>query len=230
MCNRDTRRESDDLTPRGARWNSVLGFLVASFLPVVCAIQACGGETSHDSAVAAVAGANGVAGAAAPEGGMESGGTGAPEGGLSGGSRSTGGSAAGGTGGTMVCAAGQDLCGSACTSLQTDPGNCGACGYACSSVGDACIAGQCVTLCNYPPGFVYCDTSCVDLKNDPRNCGECGKACAWSATCREGLCLCPEGWVVCSGFCADVQRDPQNCGTCGRSCGGGMCVAGGCNL
>lgn len=47
----------------------------------------------------------------------------------------------------QTCATGDRACNGACTSLASDPANCGACGNQCLS-GDSCSAGQCV---NPPP-------------------------------------------------------------------------------
>jgi large repetitive protein len=53
-----------------------------------------------------------------------------------------GGVGTGGGGGTAPCSSGQALCGSVCTSLQTDPVNCGTCGSACTG-GQTCQNGRC---------------------------------------------------------------------------------------
>jgi hypothetical protein len=45
----------------------------------------------------------------------------------------------------VSCQAGQTNCSGACTSLQSDPGNCGACGTACGA-NTACSAGNCAAL------------------------------------------------------------------------------------
>src|SRR5207253_822972 len=45
--------------------------------------------------------------------------------------------------GVCACPAGQTRCGNACTTLQDDPGSCGACGAVCQA-GQDCSAGACV--------------------------------------------------------------------------------------
>lgn len=66
-------------------------------------------------------------------------------------------------------ALGLSSCGGACLDLQTDAGNCGACGNPC------------------PAGFACCGGVCVDLLTDDNHCGYCGNPCE-RLTCRGGLC------------------------------------------
>src|SRR6185437_1295996 len=78
-----------------------------------------------------------------------------------------------------------------CTSLQSDPLNCGSCNIGC--VGGNCTDGQC-----YPPfGSTFCPDlltgiggSFVNLQTDPANCAVCGRQCLQSV-CIAGRCVAP---------------------------------------
>ena len=97
-----------------------------------------------------------------------------------------------------------DACGTGaaavCTNRQNDPQNCGACGTTCG-VGQACVNGQCSTLC--PTGQVNCgDGVCRVLATDSAMCGTtCGNAvaCTGGLVCSGGQCTtsCPTGQVDC---------------------------------
>jgi hypothetical protein len=76
--------------------------------------------------------------------------------------------------GTVACTAGQ------CVNTQTDPANCGSCGFLCIG-GATCTAG----ICGCPGGQTFCGSACVDLSSDPANCGACGATCA---RCMTGGC------------------------------------------
>ena len=55
--------------------------------------------------------------------------------------------------------AGQTLCMTGCRNLQTDPTNCGACGFSCGP-GQTCVSGACVgTMC--PTGQTSCGGTCT---------------------------------------------------------------------
>lgn len=94
-------------------------------------------------------------------------------------------------------------CEETCTSLQSDPKNCGHCGGACEG-GRDCIAGKCLarscagqlagTACAGGGGgpAACCRDRCVDKgawDTDLANCGACGHACAPGLVCQTGLCL-----------------------------------------
>lgn len=68
-----------------------------------------------------------------------------------------------------VCASDQAVCGGACTSLATDPANCGACGNACGA-GQNCAASACVY-------------------GTAQNCGALGRTCATGERCVSGDCV-----------------------------------------
>jgi hypothetical protein len=114
------------------------------------------------------------------------------------------------------CPEGQSRCGDACVNLQTDPGNCGACGRVCPA-GQSCFGGQCSGGC--PDGQTVCPGSnaCVNLLTDSHNCGACGNSCA-------GKCgqVGPHQCICCSGKCTDIFFDPFNCGACGNTCPSGQ--------
>jgi Stigma-specific protein, Stig1 len=68
-----------------------------------------------------------------------------------------------------VCASDQALCGLTCSTLATDPANCGACGRACSD-GQVCTAGDCVF-------------------GTAQNCGALGRTCGSGERCASGDCV-----------------------------------------
>ncbi|MBX3230055.1 MAG: hypothetical protein KIT84_25525 [Labilithrix sp.] len=87
-----------------------------------------------------------------------------------------------------------DASGATCAAdLQSDIGNCGACGRVCPNRVNAygvCNGGACEIACN--TAFADCDgkaeTGCeVSLDNDTNHCGACGRSCAGGA-CRGGVC------------------------------------------
>lgn len=187
-------------------------------------------------------GGSGTGGSAPSTGGRGTGGTGT--GGLTpstggtgtgGATPSTGGTGTGGTGtgGTPTCTA----------DLNTDPHNCGSCGYACNIPTETCQAGTCTVLV-CPSGTGNCDgnaqNGCETNTTTTDNCGACGVRCTaqagMTATC-SGTCqyACLPGFADCNGTLSDgcelaVSNDPANCGTCGHSCFGGTCTNGKCQF
>lgn len=149
------------------------------------------------------------------------------------------GAGCGGGGGTTsdasACPGSQTLCGSECSDLTKDPGNCGACGKSCGA-GTVCSSGSCAASCG--SGLTACGQSCTSTQNDPLNCGACGTKCTSGQACAAGKCVdtCGASQVVCSGECVDTQTDRNNCGGCTTVCGpsevcsggkcGGSCQAG----
>src|SRR5438105_2695770 len=72
------------------------------------------------------------------------------------------------------CPTAQTRCAGACTSLPSDPTNCGACGNDCPQ-GTVCFGGSCTTSCG--GGTSQCGQACIDAKIDRDNCGGCGVQC-----------------------------------------------------
>ena len=144
-----------------------------------------------------------------------------------------------------TCTSDLRLCNDRCTSLATDPANCGACGHSCAA-GESCNGGACscdATACSGASwegkrsAGTVCDNACVDLASDPANCGACGNACAAGLVCTTsdgGSTSCASacagtGQAVCGHACVNLQTHRWNCGACGRSCGSKeCCVAGRC--
>ena len=152
-------------------------------------------------------------------------------------------------GGSAQCTAG--VCGKSCatgrgdcdhdatngceSNLQTDVGQCGACGHACATPagGSAtCTAGVCGIACSTGRGDCDHDATngCeTDLQTTVAQCGACGTACPERAhavsTCAAGACgmRCVEGFADCDGNAAngceaDLGGDALHCGTCDGAC------------
>lgn len=126
-----------------------------------------------------------------------------------------GGSGDGGTGmdGSAMCGAGETDCGGACVDTSSDPGNCGACGTACTG-GQVCDMGACADMCS--GGLENCSGACVDTQTSPANCGSCGNACAAGETCSAGMC---SGACTANGDACSAAGD-----CCSGACEGGLCV------
>jgi hypothetical protein len=134
------------------------------------------------------------------------------------------------------------------TTIETNPGNCGSCGYKCmlANAVPGCAMGNCtVASCN--AGFGDCNGMAADgcesdILTDPQNCGGCTNACTLAnATpgCAMGNCTiasCNAGFGDCNmnptdGCEVDFTSDNQNCGFCGNQCfGGSHCFNGGCGF
>lgn len=91
------------------------------------------------------------------------------------------------TNGTCTCKP-EFVCGTTCTDVSTDPGNCGSCGHSCGTNTGAewiCVSGQC--QCSGDA----CGTVCTVLQSDNANCGACGTVCAAldvNSWCQTGQC------------------------------------------
>ncbi len=137
------------------------------------------------------------------------------------------------------------------THLDTNIGNCGACGNACSipKAFPKCVGGACaIDACLYPWDDCNQDLSdgCeTNTNKDAANCGACGQVCKLPnavAACQQGVCQvasCAPGFADCNGAAHDgceaaVTSDVLNCGGCGMVCGGAnaqpTCAMGLCAL
>jgi len=104
-------------------------------------------------------------------------------------SSSSGGSYDSGSTDGQACTDGQAVCNGVCTSTQSDPNNCGACGNVCIY---ACQSGLCCPPFLSTPelNFMICSGQCVEVMEDNSNCGGCGHLCAPGANCSRGTCFC----------------------------------------
>ena len=91
----------------------------------------------------------------------------------------------GSCGNFTCCPAGTACCNGTCTSLSSDPHNCGACGNVCPASAAICDQGACRDC---PPG--------TDFLWDSRNCGGCGIVCPAQFGC---------SWGVCEGICIGCE-------------------------
>ncbi|MHB8416744.1 MAG: hypothetical protein ACYDCL_01625 [Myxococcales bacterium] len=137
------------------------------------------------------------------------------------------------------CSAGLTLCNGVCTSMSSDPNNCGSCGNVCAS--GTCAGGVCSTGC--ASGLSLCSGACTDTSTDPNNCGGCGVVCS-SGSCAGGVCgsstlacghpgdFCNSSADCCGDYC---QLNTCLCRSAGHPCAinsdccnGGVCTAGLC--
>jgi len=125
------------------------------------------------------------------------------------------------------------------TDLDSDPLNCGQCGYNCSKwvlhSDPDCQSGYCyLDICDV--GFDNCDddggNGCETDLNSIYSCGICGNDCtsadyfdsAINVTCSNGACnysICAAGYLDCDGFrdtYCEVPMDETNCGSCDNQC------------
>ncbi len=123
---------------------------------------------------------------------------------------------------------------------DSDPANCGSCGYNCKRAhvqSSVCQNSQCINTCAMPYMDCNGDTSdgCEDnTGNDPNHCGGCGfmSNCTNalpntnSDGCAGGVCSignCNTDWSDCDGMVKDgcevnTQFDSSNCGQCNYDC------------
>ena len=91
----------------------------------------------------------------------------------------------GSCGNFTCCSAGTVCCNGTCTSMNSDPHNCGACGIICAGQTPYCNQGTCVGC---PAGTTNCGGSCIDTNWDGFNCGGCGIRCQPLEYCSYGNC------------------------------------------
>lgn len=117
-----------------------------------------------------------------------------------------------------------------CSSLVTDPNNCGACGNKCTAPESACASSACGCPSISGVAQTYCSGACINTQSNPGNCGGCGIVCPAGITCSSGGCACTGTLPgLCNGICVDKSIDPNNCGACGTVCPPGVnCVASVC--
>ena len=91
----------------------------------------------------------------------------------------------GSCGAYFCCATGSACCNGACTAVNSDSNNCGACGNVCPASAPSCNQGTCSGC---PTGTAFCGGTCIDTNWDSANCGSCGYICAGSEACSWGSC------------------------------------------
>ncbi|MBI5478109.1 MAG: hypothetical protein HY906_04595, partial [Deltaproteobacteria bacterium] len=118
------------------------------------------------------------------------------------------------------CDAGFVECPGACVDLNTDPDNCGTCGWECTSAqvcrSSNCVANPCGT------GYHDCPPAGCVTNNDPNHCGASCAPCPadnGTATCDGVSCglECDSGYHECGGLCvsnASVLSCGQSCTAC----------------
>jgi hypothetical protein len=107
-----------------------------------------------------------------------------------------------------ACAFPMQICDGACTSVSTDPNNCGACGSVCGE-GETC-----------------CEGTCFDLQTELDHCGSCSTACAAPTTPECAAATCGAGACGFSFQPAGTAVAAQTAGDCRiNQCDGGDAIA-----
>jgi Stigma-specific protein, Stig1 len=113
---------------------------------------------------------------------------------------------------TQPGAAGTQAAGTCTANINSDPANCGGCGYACPA-NALCQQGQC--YCG--EGYVASNNQCVAAPSGASGGTDTGNGCP------AGMSPCPDG------YCYDLSTATDNCGICGNTCPSGMiCSASTC--
>lgn len=141
-------------------------------------------------------------------------------------------------GGVCACPGGQLVCGGTCTTVASDPTNCGGCGNVCSSnhiTAQACTTGMCNGNCAAHfgdcNGNKLADGCETDLNSSLTNCSACGAACSTNhivTACDTGSCdgTCMPNYRDCNnnkrsdGCEINIATNPSRCGSCTYSCSG----------
>jgi hypothetical protein len=133
-------------------------------------------------------------------------------------------------------------CPNGCFNLDSDPDNCGSCGYTCEGgvapeMRATCDSGECKVMCS--GGKVGCEPQsedgCFDLETSKQHCGQCGNTCSSDEVCVGGecsdcsedadcsdkevcssdnTCECAPGLTRCEGECFDTDTSNEHCGGC----------------
>jgi len=115
------------------------------------------------------------------------------------------------------CAPGEDVCGTLCTDLDTDPANCGQCGVSCviPQAAAACEQGECA-LASCDVGFSDCDG---DIATGCEVAVECRDGESCETTCgSQGIYDCSD---VCSGGGDPACLPPvETCNVADDNCDG----------
>ena len=129
------------------------------------------------------------------------------------------------------CSGGKTKCGATCTSIATDPKNCGRCGLVCGA-GEVCSKGTCgfscsppETLCGGPPeagSGSGGDSSAGEGGDDASEGGDDSSVESGAADA-----TVPGDGGTIAPYCANLGNDPANCGTCGNNCGASATCSGG---
>ncbi|MBI5509768.1 MAG: hypothetical protein HY903_13520 [Deltaproteobacteria bacterium] len=124
-----------------------------------------------------------------------------------------------GTGFLCRCPIYQTACGATCTSLLTDPANCGSCGHVCGA-GVACAAGVCLSSC--PTPLVKCGSRCIDPQTDSTYCGASGD-CGTAVNGSDCVADFDPDRICLSGACVDAAggEDFTGAGDAPTRCVGG---------
>jgi hypothetical protein len=108
-----------------------------------------------------------------------------------------------------------------CALVESDPLNCGACGFVCEVPSQDCVSGVCTcpfsqSLCGQPDAGI--PLSCIDTAEDGDNCGVCGNVCidtyAAGSICSFGLCSCPPAADFLCGAAGSGRCIPADGGAC----------------